>query len=62
MRRRRQMKGLALPGKGGKQRELPIPAPLGYDLDAYLDRRRGGDGRADAVAVRLAGQWAQPEV
>src|SRR6202008_5025581 len=23
-------------GKGGKVRELPIPAPLGRDLDAYL--------------------------
>lgn len=31
-------------GKGGKHRELPIPAPLGRDLDAYLDQRGSEPG------------------
>lgn len=31
-------------GKGGKTRELPIPAPLGRDLDAYLDDRATAAG------------------
>lgn len=33
-------------GKGGKRRELPIPAPLARDLDAYLNQR-GDSGEGD---------------
>ncbi len=33
-------------GKGGKVRELPIPAPLGRDLDAYLVERAATEGVA----------------
>lgn len=31
-------------GKGGKHRELPIPVPLGRDLDAYLTERATAGG------------------
>lgn len=34
------------PGKGGKWRELPIPAPLGRDLDAYFTERAAAGGIA----------------
>ncbi|MFY1673691.1 tyrosine-type recombinase/integrase [Plantactinospora sp. WMMB334] len=33
-------------GKGGKERELPIPPPLGRDLDAYLAVRGNDPGPA----------------
>lgn len=39
-------------GKGGKHRELPIPAPLGRDLDAYLLQRVAAAG---LDLARLAG-------
>jgi site-specific recombinase XerD len=31
-------------GKGGKMREIPVPAPLGRDLDCYLDERAAAAG------------------
>ncbi len=44
-------------GKGGKVRELPIAAPLGRDLDAYLDERSAnGDALVGAVFVTRSGR------
>ncbi|MEU0560910.1 tyrosine-type recombinase/integrase [Dactylosporangium sp. NPDC006015] len=72
LRHNRGHRTVQVPGKGGKMRELPIPAPLGRDLDAYLDQRQGDGGdQADAVAVPLTGplfvtssggRMAQPNV
>lgn len=39
-------------GKGGKTRELPVPAPLGRDLDAYLEERAAAEG---VTVEQLAG-------
>lgn len=39
IRHNRGHRTVAVTGKGGKTRELPIPAPLGRDLDAYLAER-----------------------
>jgi integrase/recombinase XerD len=40
-------------GKGGKHRELPIPAPLGRDLDAHLDGRTDGPAFVTATGRRV---------
>ena len=47
LRHNRGHRTVRVTGKGGKVRELPIPAPLGRDLDAYL----AGRARAAGVAV-----------
>jgi integrase/recombinase XerD len=39
LRHNRGHRTVRVPGKGGRRRELPIPAPLGRDLDAWLDQR-----------------------
>lgn len=39
LRHNRGHRTVTITGKGGKRRELPIPAPLARDLDAYLGQR-----------------------
>jgi integrase/recombinase XerD len=47
-------------GKGGRRRELPIPAPLGRDLDAWLEERGAEPG---AVFITRTGRrMDQPAV
>lgn len=43
-------------GKGGKTRELPVPVPLGRDLDAYLEQRGHEPG---ALFVTRSGRRVQ---
>jgi site-specific recombinase XerD len=43
---------LTVRGKGNRRRELPIPAAVGRDLDAYLEDRAG---RAGVTVAGLAG-------
>ncbi len=45
LRHNRGHRTVTITGKGGKRRELPIPAPLSRDLDAYLDQRAEKEGR-----------------
>lgn len=47
-------------GKGGKMRELPIPAPLGRDLDAWLARR--GDQSGPLFTTATGKRVDQPAV
>jgi integrase/recombinase XerD len=55
-------------GKGGKHRELPIPAPLGRDLDAYLTERATAAGvtveqlAGPAFVTRTGARVDQPAV
>lgn len=44
LRRNRGHRTVRVKGKGGKWRELPIAAPLGRDLDAYLTERGDAPG------------------
>lgn len=50
LRHNRGHRTVTITGKGGKRRELPIPAPLARDLDAYLDQRADREG-IDAAAL-----------
>ena len=46
-------------GKGGKMRELPVPPPLGRDLDAWLTER--GDWPGPLFATTSRRRMDQPE-
>jgi integrase/recombinase XerD len=44
LRHNRGHRTVMVTGKGGRRRELPIPAPLGRDLDGYLAERAAAAG------------------
>jgi integrase/recombinase XerD len=60
LRHNRGHRTVRVAGKGGKARELPIPAPLGRDLDAWLLVR--GDEPGPLFTTRTGARLDQPAV